>query len=340
MAALKALIFGKFKCHDLGPISHYLGIRVRRDRTRRAIELSMETYIDKLAVDLNRNTAAARATPMDVAALKLKLRSKDDRAPEQLLQRYQSLIGKLLYPASQLRTDIAFHVGYLACAISNPTDYHYQYALQIVDYLSATKDLVMAFAVPEGSSNLTIDVFLKASPHQPGLGLHAYSDAAFADAEDRKSTSGYLFKFAGGTICHKSCKQNLVTTSTTEAEYVALTYAAKEATWLHRLLTQLGYFGKDTKPIKLYGDNQPSIDLVHAEGHHERTKPVDIYYHYIKDRVKAGHISLEHVRTYNMAATGLTKPLDRLSHQRFLDKIGLRKPTIGSPAYNTPDSPN
>jgi hypothetical protein len=78
MAALKALIFSKFKCHDLGPISHYLGIRARRDRTRRAIELSMETYIDKLAVDLNRNTAAARATPMDVAALKLKLRSKDD----------------------------------------------------------------------------------------------------------------------------------------------------------------------------------------------------------------------------------------------------------------------
>jgi hypothetical protein len=125
----------------------------------------METYIDKLAVDLNQNTAAARATPMDVAALKLKLRSKDDRAPKQLLQRYQSLIGKLLYPASQLRTDIAFHVSYLARAISNPTDHHYQYALQIVDYLSAIKDLVMAFAVPEGSSNLTIDVFSKASPH-------------------------------------------------------------------------------------------------------------------------------------------------------------------------------
>jgi hypothetical protein len=237
MAALKALIFGKFKCHDLGPISHYLGIRVRRDCTRRAIELSMETYIDKLAVDLNRNTAAARATPIDVAALKLKLRAKDNRAPEQLLQRYQSLIGKLLYPASQLRTDIAFYVSYLACAISNPTDYYYQYALQIVDYLSATKDLVMAFAVPKGLSNLTIDVFLKALPYQPGLGLHAYSDAAFADTEDRKSTSGYLFKFAGGTICYKSCKQNLVTTSTTKAKYVALTYAAKEATWLYRLLT-------------------------------------------------------------------------------------------------------
>jgi hypothetical protein len=88
MAALKALIFGKFKCYNLSPILHYLGIRVRRDRTRRAIELSMETYINKLAVDLNRVKAAARATLIDIAALKLKLRLKDDRAPKQLLQRY------------------------------------------------------------------------------------------------------------------------------------------------------------------------------------------------------------------------------------------------------------
>jgi hypothetical protein len=87
MAALKALIFGKFKCHDIGHISDYIGIRVRRDRTCRVIGLPMEYYIDKLAIDLNRNTAAVHATPMDVATLKLKLHAKDDRVPEQLLQR-------------------------------------------------------------------------------------------------------------------------------------------------------------------------------------------------------------------------------------------------------------
>jgi len=85
--------------------------------------------------------------------------------------------------------------------------------------------------------------------------LHAYSDALFADAEDRKSTSGYLFKFAGGTICHRSSKQKLVTTSTTKAEYVGLIFAAKEATWLVRPLKQVGYNGIDVRPIKLYGDN-------------------------------------------------------------------------------------
>jgi hypothetical protein len=100
----------------------------------------------------------------------------------------------------------------------------------VLNYLYTTKDLVMRFAALVGE--LAFDIYSKTT----NLGLHAYSDALFADAEDCKSTSSYLFKFAGGTVCYHLCKQKLVTTSTTEAKYVGLTYAAKEATWLARLL--------------------------------------------------------------------------------------------------------
>jgi hypothetical protein len=110
-------------------------------------------------------------------------------------------------------------------------------------------------------------------------------------------------------VCHSFSKQKLVTTSTTEAEYVGLTYAAKEATWLARLLKQVNYKGNNVRPIKLYGDNQPSIQLVASEGHHERTKHVEIYYHYIKDQVKDGYIVLQQVGTKDMAADGLTLSL-------------------------------
>jgi hypothetical protein len=242
------------------------------------MELSMESYLDKLGRDYHRELAPPRYNPIDPKVLKLKLRAKDDIAPKQLTERYQSLIGKLLYPASQLRVDVSFAVGYLARAMSNPTELHFQYAMQVVDYLYSTKALTMGYQAPASTPDLAIDVYCKASsPSPPGnLGLHAYSDASFADAEDRKSTSGYLFKLAGGTVCHRSSKQKLVTTSTTEAEYVGLTYAAKEATWLKRLLRQVGYSGNDIHPIKLYGDNQPSLQLVASEGHHERTKHVDI----------------------------------------------------------------
>jgi hypothetical protein len=327
MATLKASVFGKYKCRDLGPIAHYLGIRVRRDRQNRAIELSMEAYIEKLVTDYHRDNAATRYTPTDVSVLLLKQRS--DKALPDEVKRYQTIIGKLLYPASQLRLDVAFHVSFLARAMSNPTPRHYDYAIQVIDYLQSYKDLVMTYKAPEGAIELTFDMYATTStaPHS-NLGLHGYSDASFADSDDRKSTSGYLFKLAGGTVCHKSVKQKLVTTSTTEAEYVAMTFAAKEATWLHRLLHQLGYAADDTHPILLYGDNEPSIKLLHADGHHERTKHVDIYYHYVKERVRDGHLKVQHVRTSAMAADGLTKPLDRVAHERFLTQIGLSKPAV------------
>jgi hypothetical protein len=86
-------------------------------------------YIKKLIYDFKRTNALAYYYLIDLKALKLKLRAKDDQAPPQLVQRYQSLISKLLYPASQLRTDVAFHISYLARAISNPTEDHYNYAL-------------------------------------------------------------------------------------------------------------------------------------------------------------------------------------------------------------------
>ncbi|KAI1663848.1 RVT-2 domain containing protein [Pyrenophora tritici-repentis] len=245
MKEIKEAVYKKYKCRDLGPISHYLGLRIRRSRPSRLIEISMESYIDKLVEEYSRHHALPRYTPLDTS-------------------NYQKVIGKLLYPATQLRADISFHVAYLARAMSNPTPQHYEYAIQIIDYLKTFKSLVMSYQATSPHARLPITIYATSyddnkNNTNPTLHLHGYSDASFADSEDRKSTSGYLFKLAGGTICHKSVKQKLVTTSTTEAEYVALTYAAKEATWLYRLLHQLGYNGTDTHPILIYGENAPSI---------------------------------------------------------------------------------
>jgi hypothetical protein len=329
MAALKKLVFNKYKCCDLGPISYYLGIHIRRDRHACAIKLSMESYIDKLVKDYNRGHVTCH-NPLDTKALKLQLRLADDVCDNCSLNRYQSIIGRLLYPASQLRVDISFAVGYLARAMANSTNQHYVYALQIVNYLYTYESLVMRYEAPANAGDLAVNFYSKMSPppNDSNFGLHAYSDASFANAEDRKSTSGYLFKFASGTICHKSSKQRLVTTSTTEAEYVGLTYCAKEAAWLVSLLHQLNYLGTDISPLHLFGNNQPAIDLVSSEGHHERTKHVDIYYHYIKNAVKDGKIKLTHVSTAKMAADGLTKPLDKIKHAAWMAQVGLCKPLL------------
>jgi hypothetical protein len=315
MESLKASFFEKYNCRDLGPINTYLGLRVRRDRSARSIKLSMEPYIDKLTDSYERRDAYPRYTPTDVGILRLQKLPEDQHLDDRALNRYQTIVGKLLYPASQLRVDIAFHVAFLARGMSRPTQRHYEYALQVVDYLTATKAYVMTYKSPDAGRSANLQ-------------LHGYSDASFADCSDRKSTSGFLFKLAGATVSHKSAKQRIVSTSTTEAEYVAMAAAAKEATWLTRLLHQIRYRTDDTSPVLLYGDNEPAIKLLQTDGHHERTKHIDIAYHYTKERIKIGRLNVQHVRSTDMAADGLTKPLDRPAHERFLSQIGLSKSTI------------
>jgi hypothetical protein len=155
------------------------------------------------------------------------------------------------------------------------------------------------------------------------LGLSGYSDSAFGDNVERKSSAGYVFKMAGGVISFKSYRQRLVTLSSTEAEYIALTYAAKEATWLCRLLRQVGYQGYDLKPLKLYTDNEPALNMVRKDGHHERTKHIDNYYKYTKQEYQNGNVDLEHIPGVDMPADGLTKPLDKTSHAKFLELINM-----------------
>jgi hypothetical protein len=133
------------------------------------------------------------------------------------------LISRLLYLVLQLRVNILFAVSYLARAIANSTNKYYVYALQIVNYLYTYKSLVMRYKALANASNLTVKFYLKTSTSyaNSNLSLYAYSNASFANAEDCKSISSYLFKFASGTIYYKSSKQQLVTTSITKAEYVS-----------------------------------------------------------------------------------------------------------------------
>ncbi|KAF7443618.1 RVT-2 domain containing protein [Pyrenophora tritici-repentis] len=161
MKEIKEAVYKKYKCRDLGPISHYLGLRIRRSRPSRLIEISMESYVDKLVEEYSRQHALPRYTPLDTSVLKLKLRSPTDLATQQQIQNYQKVIGKLLYPATQLRADISFHVAYLARAMSNPTQQHYEYAIQIIDYLKTFKSLVMSYRATSPHARMPITMYLQ-----------------------------------------------------------------------------------------------------------------------------------------------------------------------------------
>lgn len=154
-----------------------------------------------------------------------------------------------------------------------------------------------------------------------------------------------------GPVSWCSKRQATVALSSTEAEYITLTLAAKEATWLRLLLTELGLLQphdqhakilikegnssaeallqdttvrggvKETIPLK--GDNQSSITLAHNPVLHSRTKHIDTQHYYIRDEVSSGRIKLTYVPTTEMIADGLTKPLTHAKFHGFLEQMHM-----------------
>ena len=150
-----------------------------------------------------------------------------------------------------------------------------------------------------------------------------YSDSDYAGTKDgRKSTGAYTFLLAGAPISHCSKLQPTVALSTCEAEYMALTEAAKEAIWCARFLTELGY-RKKGHPVLLRGDNQGSIALAENPEFHRRTKQIEIKWHWIREVVELGKIKIKFISTKEMVADRLTKPLAAKPFEDFKLMLGM-----------------
>jgi hypothetical protein len=141
-----------------------------------------------------------------------------------------------------------------------------------------------------------------------GDGLHGYSDSSLGDqADDRHTTSSYVFLLTNRAISWSSHKQKTVAQNTTEAEYMAMTDAANQAAWYESFLTELGYEVND--PIPLHGDNKGTIDLALNPVTGRQSKHIAIRHHVICEYIENGTISLIHTPTAEMVADSFTKSL-------------------------------
>ena len=89
------------------------------------------------------------------------------------------------------------------------------------------------------------------------------------------------------------------------------------------------YTGKDLISIRLYGDNQSSLNLVENPEFHQQTKHIDVKHHFIREHVAKGVIDLYYVPTAEMAADGLTKPLTAQKHAEFVRMLRMETINIG-----------
>lgn len=284
-----------------GELQWFLGIEIHRDRENRRIWLSQSSYIDKITNLAGSDHIQTFHTPM----AKEELLPYEGRASHHEVNLYQRKIGSLLYAAVITRPDVAFAVSRLARFLTNPSPKHHEAADRVFYYLRRYRGL----AIQLGGG----DDFLVAS------------DASFADnTVDRKSSQAYAMKLFGGLIGWRASKQNTVTTSTTEAELLALSQAAKEGLYVGRLLRELTIRLEDHH-IQVQCDNRQTIRLVNEDVARLQTKlrHVDIHNHWLRQEAANRKIKVEYTPSDQMIADGLTKALTKEAHQRFVNQLGM-----------------
>ncbi|XP_059222145.1 uncharacterized protein LOC131996444 [Stomoxys calcitrans] len=221
---------------------------------------------------------------------------------------YQEAVGSIMYAAQVTRPDIAYAVGVLSRFNKNYGKAHWQAVKRIFRYLKATSHYALQFS-KDGSSQ-----------------IDGFTDADWAgDVDDRKSTTGYVFKFQNGPISWNSKKQQTTALSTTEAEYMALSTSAQEAMWLKSLLTELD----EIHSIEIKCDNKSAICLSHNNTFHARSKHIDIRHHFVRELIEEDQIKIAYIQTRDMVADILTKGLPAPKHIHCCNLLGFKDQSNG-----------
>lgn len=292
----------KFEMKDLGPVELMLGIQIKRDRSNRKLFITQKNYIEHILRRFGMQDSKSVSTPMEKISSKLYQDTSNTVATN---VPYRQVIGSLIYLVTGSRPDIAYSVGKLSKFLDKPQQVHWMAAKRVLRYLSGTR-----------SHGIVYD-------GKRGLEVQGYSDSDYAGCiESRKSTSGYIFLLAGGAVSWKSKLQSTTATSTCEAEYMACCSATKEAIWLSRVISDIQNT-HSPMPITIRVDNNGTIDLSNNPSINERSKHIDVHFHFVRECVHLNRIQLEHCNTEDMIADSLTKPLERVKYSKFTILQGI-----------------
>jgi hypothetical protein len=293
---------------DHGPIKWFLGFEIKRDRNARMISINQHAYIESMVEKFRLTNARPVSTPMEPG-----VQFSIDQSPSTLNQSgrmrgvpYSEAIGSVLWPVIVSRPDAAYAVGVLSQFIQNPGPAHWEGVKRVINYLGCTKNLWLTFG---GGKEAVVEGFC---------------DADWASQKHRHSISGFSFHYGVGAVSWSSKKQNLVSLSSTEAEYVAQTHAAKEGIWLRNFVSEIR--GEEKKPVTISCDNQGAIALAKDNKYHARTKHIDLRYHFIREAVEDGKIKVKYIPTDDNVSDIFTKALPRPKFQRMVELLGLRNP--------------
>ncbi|KAK1431723.1 hypothetical protein QVD17_08300 [Tagetes erecta] len=296
----------EFAMKDLGPLHHFLGIQVTRDTQR--LFLSQSQYASDIIHRASMSSCNPCATPVDTGS---KLSANDGPLLEDGTL-YRSLAGALQY-LTFTRPDISYAVQQVCLFMHAPRKPHLAFLHRILRYIKGTLDYGLRLT----ASSIT--------------SMTSYSDADWGGCPDsRRSTSGYCVYLGNNLVSWSSKRQPTISRSSAEAEYRAVANAVAETAWLRNLLLELHVM--IPRATVVYCDNISAVYLSGNPVQHQRTKHIEIDIHFVREKVRMGHIRVLHVPAPYQYADIFTKGLPRHLFQSFRTSLSIgprNAPTAG-----------
>ena len=328
----------KYGISEWGPVESFLGINCKQDLEAGTFEMDVRgkigAFFEKHPI---LNQAQTRATPLSATVEKevISDTSNFDELDRFLWNNYASVVGTLIYLAITARPDIAYAVGRLSRAMHAPTAMHVKMLRQTMGYLKSHMDTKLTYRRDKNA----VDEIVSGISRRGLCAVCGFTDSDYANSTEdkRRSMSGYCFYVFGCLVSWKSKLQPITADSTHAAELIAASYAANEAVWLNKMLTEIGFifansdvymrtqvgpesqhvWDPDSLRVELFGDNKSAIFTSNNPRTTPQSKHLDVRYFKTRDYIEAGTLSFTYVDTSDNIADFFTKSLTRPAFSRF-----------------------
>lgn len=293
----KKSMMKEFDMTDLGLMHYFLGIEVMQ--LANGVFVSQKKYAQEILDRFNMKDCNSVSIPTK-PGLKL---IKTGAGKKVYVTLYKQIVGSLMYLTST-RPNIMYVVSLISRYMENPTEIHLLAAKRILSYVKGTTDFGILYK--NGRNSVLI----------------GFLDSDYTgDLDDRKSTSGFLFMLNFGAITWSSKKQQIVTLSIAEAEFLAAVSSSCQPIWLRRLLEVLNNHQQD--PTIIYCGNASTIKLSKNLVLHRKSKHIDMRFHFLHDLCKDGVIDIVFCCSENQITDILTKPLKLVAFVKLRSMLGV-----------------
>lgn len=331
----------------LGKVSRFNGVDI--DQTREYIKIHNQTYIEKLIDQHHWLEHEHGDKPLGDLPLPMRSDAEYLRSLEQataatederhLLEReygfkYRQGIGEIIYAMVTCRPDISFAVIKLSQYSTKPARLHFEAVKHLYRYLKATKTEGIYYwrkklrhdlpkgqlpRIPSRIDDENSEPCIEKEEYDGSILVGAVDSDHAGDTAHRRSVSGMIHKIAGGVIIYKTKYQDVVATSSSEAEFIAAVEAAKQSLYLRTILDEIGI--PQEAATTLYEDNQGALMMANAQQPTKRTRHMDIRNFALQDWIERDLLVLKRIQTSHNYADAMTKALARTLFYKHMTYI-------------------